>query len=994
MDRLRLIILMWLVCYTSMAQQYGVLKGRVVADGEAVPYAIVKVDDTEVWAVTDQDGHFELRELPQCTVSIVVSALGFAELKQSCQLSSEAQTIVLNLEHRNLRLKEVVVTARKNRDVASTYSVSTSALEHSQLTSISSISELLPGGKTAMGVGNIAANDNRFQLRSEANEVGNAAFGTAIEIDGIRVDNNGNAEETKSADLRGVSTTNIEAVEVITGIPSVEHGDLTSGLVSIRTKAGWTPWTVELSTSPNTKQISFGKGFAIGRNNGLLNVSADHVRSVADLSSPHQTLTRYATSLKYSNAAQTSLGAIAYSAQVQTNMGGLDTKSDPDAFTNTFTKQDDSQLRVQGLVRWLPQRPWLTSIEAHAAWNLANKQVTRRTNENSAASQPQIHATSQGYHIARSYDEDPNAPIIQGPTGYWYVESVTDNKPNSSQIKVKATVNKHTDRIVNTLMVGGEWLRSGNSGRGVYYRDARLAPTHRDYRYDRRPALNDYAFYVEDKHSQQIGQMNLMVQAGVRTEVSLVRGSDYDGVHSLSPRANARLTIVENNDGAVSYFSIGGGWGRAIKLPSFQVLNPRPTYVDQLSFATGNTSDGNAVYAYYTLPLLPLHNANLRWQEAVQSEVNTELIVWGTRLTISAYHNRTHNPYMIKQRYEAVSYNYTPVSAAEDCGIAQQDRLYDIDQPTGIVTVSDAKGVMPQVVLAHERRKRFIPRSYYANGSPVVRDGMEVVIEMPRIKKMNTVFRLDGKYYRYRSTDESMMQWSPSNVTTTQGTHFPYVGHYVGQLQLSVPDEAMGLLQATVANGVKSERADLNLQFTTHIPRVRLVVTGKLETTLLQRSRFLSDQPEGNRAYATTDVQAYANYDPDIYAGDRYIVALPLYYSSVDNPDVLLPFRQNLDWARTHDARLYSDLSNLVLKSATAYYMNPKRVSAYFAVNTRVSKEVGDWGRIAFYATNVFNSMAKVKESDTGISQTVYNSGYVPQFYYGLTFAVSIKGNR
>ena len=56
-----------------------------------------------------------------------------------------------------------------------------------QISNVSDISALLPGGKTK--VPDLTSN-NIFSLRDGGSSAGNAAFGTAIEVDGVRIGNN------------------------------------------------------------------------------------------------------------------------------------------------------------------------------------------------------------------------------------------------------------------------------------------------------------------------------------------------------------------------------------------------------------------------------------------------------------------------------------------------------------------------------------------------------------------------------------------------------------------------------------------------------------------------------------------------------------------------------------------------------------------------------------------------------------------------------------
>lgn len=46
----------------------------------------------------------------------------------------------------------------------------------------------------------------------------------------------GGASPAGGTDVRSISTENIESIQIVRGIPSVEYGDLTSGAVIINTK--------------------------------------------------------------------------------------------------------------------------------------------------------------------------------------------------------------------------------------------------------------------------------------------------------------------------------------------------------------------------------------------------------------------------------------------------------------------------------------------------------------------------------------------------------------------------------------------------------------------------------------------------------------------------------------------------------------------------------------------------------------------------------------
>ena len=78
----------------------------------------------------------------------------------------------------------------------------------------------------------------------------------------------------------------------------------------------------------------------------------------------------------------------------------------------------------------------------------------------------------------------------------------------------------------------------------------------------------------------------------------------------------------------------------------------------------------------------------------------------------------------------------------------------------------------------------------------------------------------------------------------------------------------------------------------------------------------------------------------------------------------------------------------LIVRSDYGYSFNERRLSAYYSVNFSITKEIGKLASISFYANNFFQNMRAIKSSQTGNEITLFNSGYIPQFYYGLTLRI------
>ncbi len=973
-----------LCCVSAFSQKYN-FAGKVVdeKDKTAIAYAAVYLPAIELWAITDADGIFSIEQVPAGSVSVNVRSLGYVTYEQDIVFDKDIRGVVIPLQKSNLTIEGVVVTAQKKKNGETTsYIIDRTTLEHAQIINISSLNTLLPGGKT-VGDQNLASSDTRIALRSGSGEMGNASFGTAIDVDGVRLQNNSAMDEIKGVDVRNISSANIESVEIVTGIPSVEYGDLSNGIVKINTIKGKTPFNVSFATEPKTKQIALSKGWELGKRFGTLNTSFERTKSVSNILSPYTAYDRNSLSLIYTNTFNEKNGQpLSFTANVTGNIGGYNSKADPDAFSETFTDTRDYTFRGNIKLDWLLNKSWITNVSLMASVVYSDKLSKVKSNENSASTRPYIHTTEEGYFVASKYDDNPNANIILSPTGYWFRMNYTDSKPIDYSMKIKADWARQWNDVHNRVMVGAEWSCSGNNGRGTYYDDMRYAPTWREYRYDELPFMHNYALYIEDRMHLPMGKESfLQITAGLRSDVTSIEKSEYGTAASFSPRMNAKYTFWEDKEQWISDLSIYGGVGKSVKLPSFEVLYPSPTYSDKLAFSSASTDDNTSYYAYYTMPAKAIYNPDLKWQYTRQMELGLETKVKGTKISVSAFYNKTMNPYMSVYEYTPYSYKQTTQEHLNVCTIPVENRLYKIDQVTGIVTVHDKTGVLPARQLAYNTRNTFKSNVRYTNGSPVRRYGIDWVIDFARINSLSTSVRLDGKYYSYKGLDETICASVPSSASTmADGNPYKYVGYYKGTTSGSV----------SVSNGSLSRQLDMNLTITTHIPKVRMILSVRVEGNFYNYKQALNEFDDGARGFVLENAGDYFGSDTDIYDRNKYVAVYPLYYTTWEDPATKIPFAEKFAWAKEHDKALYNELAKMVIKTNTAYYFNANRISSSFAANINLTKEIGDIASVTFFAKNFFHHTGKIKASQTGMESSLFNSSHVPKFYYGISLKLKL----
>ncbi|HEY0299665.1 MAG TPA: carboxypeptidase-like regulatory domain-containing protein [Arachidicoccus sp.] len=973
-----------MLCFTKTAISQYTLSGKVLNEKTCIPieYAIVSIPENDLWATANIKGEFTIRNVPSGKVVITIECLGFVKKVFVTNIIHDSTNINFALEENTLALKDVSVAAKKSSGLSTSYIMDRTALDHLQMINVTDATSLLPGGKTNKTFSLVSSGNTaqEFSINgSNVESMGNANFGVAVEVDGVRLSDNA-LPNIDGTDTRNIATSNIESIEIVTGIPSVEYGDMTNGLVKINTRKGASPYIAEMKTEPNTKQVTLSKGFELGAKSGVLNFNIEHTKSISDLASPYTSYDRNGLSLNYSNTFNKKKNQpVSLDIGVTGNIGGYDSKSDPDRFVNTYSKQNDNVLRANFSLKWLLNKKWITNIEASGGFNYNDQLFTQSSNVSASASTPAIHTTEEGYHVGQTYDENPDAPIILIQPGYWYQLKYIDSKLINYSAKIKANWVRKYGRVTNNLLAGGEFNSSGNNGKGIYYSDMRYAPTWRAYPYSEIPFENNYAAYAEDKIFIPIRKSMLQIVGGLRSDITSVKSSKYGEPNNLSPRANAQYIFWQDASKTVRTLSVKIGWGKTVKLPSFSVLYPTPTYNDKITFAPGTTSSGQTFYAYYTMPGTLLYNPDLKWQYNIQREISVNTDIRDTKISITAQQDKTYQPYIMNDIYSPFTYKFTDQSNLENSAIPIDDRIYTVDKNSGVVTVTDKTGTLPAETLGYKEYLTAKSNDMPGNGSSVVRKRLSWIIDFHEIESIKTSFRIDGNYYYYKGVEETLKADMPNTSVASDGSPYKYIGYYVGG--------------ANYSNGDVSKSLNMNVTAITHIPTLRLVITARVEGSLYDYSQYLSQYADGSqRGYVIDSRDAYTPSPSltNIYGGNRFVAAYPEYYVSLDDMNTKVPFMKKFLWAEQNDIALYNELAKLVVKTNYNYSFNPNTISVYYSANIAVTKEIGRIASITFSATNFFNNMAKVRYGWNAAVASLFGNSNIPTFYYGLSLRLKL----
>lgn len=939
MKQLRQFLLMILLLVSAdvmTAQQNRALfsiSGKVVdaKTGEPVIGAAVNVEDTGIWAISDENGTFFLPDIRPGDYAVQFSCLGFVDKRLSFVVKKDIPNLTIKLDQNTLALNSVVVTAERDKEGMNTsLKFGANALNHLQMSNVTDISALLPGGKT---VNPDLTTDNAVSLRSGGLAAGNAAFGTALEVDGVRVGNNASFGSMSGTGTRNISTENVQSIEVITGVPSAEYGDLNSGMVRINTRKGLTPWNITFAVNPRTYQASASKGIDLMKNRGVLNVSAEWTRATQKLSSPYTSYTRRGFSASYSN---TFKNVLKFEVGATGNIGGMNTKNDPDAYKGTWSKVRDNVLRANTSLTWLLRKSWITNLKLDASVNYNDNRSQDHAYGSSASMLPAVHSELAGYYLADRL-----------PVSY-FSDKVIDSKELDYAASLKYEWFKKSGKRLSKLKAGVQWKANGNVGEGEYYKDPSVAANgYRPRPYSQYPFMHNVAAYIEEDYTFPIGKTSLQISAGLRLENLFVKDTDYKNVSSLSPRFNAKWKISDN-------LSIRGGWGVSEKLPSFYILYPVQKYRDIQTF--GFSHGDSSSYVYYTQPYKMLFNENLKWQKNYNAEFGIEAYFLRTSVSLVGFFNKTKNPYTYQNIYTPFSYNIMSVPSGYTVPDNPEIR---VDSQTGQVYMRGSNEEFWTPMATKVTDKTFFESQMPGNGDDIYRTGAELIVDFPEIAPIRTKFRLDANY-AYTHYIDNTLNWTYRtgwSHTSLSNRSYQYVGIY-----------ANGGESGTY-NGKESHSLNANLTAITHIPEARIVITCRLEMSLLSRFRNLSRYQGKEYAY-NVNADGVESIGGSIYDSNNYTAIRPVKYMD-ENGDV----HDFTDKEASDPA-----FANLIIKSGNAYTFSQDGYGAYLSANLSVTKEIGDHVSLSFFANNFTNSRMYVTSKATGVSAI-----FTPAFYYGLT---------
>lgn len=736
---------------------------------EGLEYATIRLiseDGSFYGGLSGEDGVFCFRNVKRNDYKLSVSFVGYKPLETTLTVVG-SDSVVFALETEARRLDEVVVTASELKGITSASRIDREAMKHRQPSSFTDLLSLLPGGMSPQPK---LGKSNTIRLREvgiDNDDYAVSALGTSFVIDGLPLATDANMQEVaqrssanggehvnKGVDMRTIPTDQIESVEVIRGIPSVEYGDLTSGVVVVKRKLKAAPWEARFKADGSGKLFTLDKGAEFGDKGLVVSGGVDYLDARPDPRNDFVNYKRLTGAVRLKKEWQA--GNINIGWQTNADYAGSfdNTKQDPEV---TVSKEDSYQ-SVYNRFSWgntwrvdFDRQKKSNYVELNTLLNFQHDRIRETKRVLLDRDRPIPNATEQG-----------ESDGLYLPYDY-VAEVLVDGKPFTAYAKLKAGYGLFSTHVNQRFTVGVEWNMDKNYGRGQVYDAARPYNTQTQLRprpYHSIRAGHRVSFFAEDALSVPVAAHQLRVTAGVRGMTLLNLGQDYrlQGRMYFDPRANVQWVFPGIRLGSHELNTeISGGIGWHTKMPTLRQLNPDPVYKDlvQLNYFHVNPDYKRIHIRTYVVDPTNYELAPARNRKA---EVRAGLGYRANHLSVTWFRESMRSGFRETRQMDAYSYKKYEAASIDGGSLQAQPELENIPWK------------MDTVLAGHDR---------VTNGSSILKEGVEFQYSSPRSGRLKTRFTVNGAWFRTTySNSQSLFNTQVQAVVGNVPVNDKYVGYY------------------------------------------------------------------------------------------------------------------------------------------------------------------------------------------------------------------------
>ena len=912
--------------------------------GAPIEFATIQIPDHALWAISDMDGKFKIPGMKPGVYTCEISVLGYQKTIKKIEIKPEMKLTVIKLSPMTLALNEVVVTAQEQR-MGSASKIDQSAIQHIQPKSVEDMLQLLPGNLTK----NPDLNNVGQAYIREVSSNDNNALGTSVMVDGAPLSNDANMQvlstsksgtslnaqsvSGKGLDLRTISPDNIESMEVIRGIPSVEYGNLTSGAVIIKTRSGVTPLEVKLKADPFSKMAYAGKGFLISEKMGAMNISADYSQSYADIRKRYNGFDRITANLGYSNTFMKSSRPLTFNMRLAYYQNINSEKSDPQLKQDEKIKNENMGVRFNLEGNWRLNTSWISSLGYSFMVNYSHQQDYRRE---------QIILQSGITPVANSYVSGEYQTYFLNSS--YYSDYTVDGKPLDvfGQLKANKLFQFSSDCFM-TLKAGIEWKYNVNRGDGMMF-DPKLPPVVNDIQSIRPrsfksvPAINTLSFFIEDKAQLPIRKTTLTLQGGVRlSNLFIDKSAGRKDMFMVEPRINMEYNILNGDNNKVfDDLSIVGGFGIAAKAPTLLYLYPDKAYFDESSFNLMFADDMSKSTSIMTTKVIDnTSNPDLKPAYSQKMEIGLAGRIRKVTGNVTFFYEKHTNEYSFKGVPVTMPFRRYSVPGYVD----------NVNYTNGMLYY-EKDGIRNPATIVNDTT--LYSYNMPVNNTRTIKRGVEYSINFGQIPLLKTSVVVDGAWL-YVKRHSTLPTYSKIG-SSYEGKLYPYMAVMPG------------------GGGSIEQRFNTNVRFITHIPKLKMIFSTTAQIVWKESyQRIYEDESGNNLFYKAVDPLSGNNEE-------KYFV----------NPIGFIDKQGNFNEWKAEYQDIYK-YRLMMTQYGHSNYFGIENYPTTILLNFRLTKELGKMLELSFTA----NNFLKISKSYKYRTAAGYKDLTIP-IYFGAEVKIKI----
>jgi len=653
---------------TSYAARKAVLWIKVLDmnTGKPVVGAEVTFKGTMIRVQTDKDGELGI-ELSGVKYGVTIHKEGYYEsVLPNVELEpGKAKRITVDMvpgdpaQQLFFGLGGINVVGTKEllpEELTTTHQISSAEIEHNLSTNLGDVLTLVPGVERTEPPG--LARKTQVAFRGSGfvggvEEQTAAIFGAKVILDGITISNNTNLQVGTSygpvkntagsgIDLRTIPADNIERVEVITGVPSAEYGDLTTGLVKVVTKKEKQPHRLKIKSNPDTKEGNLSGGW-MPKNIGV-SYNLNYAYSERDIRRADDNYSRYS-------------GQFTARLNFLQNRAALSNRFYYTGVLDETNLNPDDPLSNEQYNRDKTYMYALTfDVKKSPRVNYFLSGSVRYTNRDSFA---QRLTGADTRVLTDATDPGTNEGFFDAG-GYIY-QVWTKGEEWNGQARANLRLNFDMVGLGHKLLVGSEYTYDSNVGEGRVF-----DPFHppggstgqRPLPFDASPAMNAANVYLEDEISGILFKTPWIANLGLRYEMYRpykFNFSDLTGANSLvesrngtfaNPRLRLRVDFTQDTRVRV-------GWGRSSKMPSMTNIYRGPEYIDIIEENISPPDSTPLVTTY----VYDFNHPNLRGYQIEKGEISLDKKIGSVATVLTGFFSdadyipRAFYPPLVLHRY-------------------------------------------------------------------------------------------------------------------------------------------------------------------------------------------------------------------------------------------------------------------------------------------------------------------------------------------------------